>query len=117
MSELKLSKAILIIVILLILSIPGFFIYTRFCLDKFEMKDNGNTLLINNITYSRSNSFSPSDEEGLGNTIGIAIEGKRSFSDYIWPFWVIEYKNDKEHSRIFIRGLMGSGGVYTKDSK
>ncbi|ERI93880.1 hypothetical protein HMPREF1982_01382 [Clostridiales bacterium oral taxon 876 str. F0540] len=81
------------------------------------MKDNGNTLIINNITYNCSNSFSPSDEEDLGKTIGIAIEGKRSFSDYIWPFWVIEYKNDKEHSRIFVRGLMESGGVYIKNSR
>lgn len=104
-------------VILLILSIPAFFIYTRFCLDKFEMNDNGNTLIINNIIYNRSNSLSASDEENLGKTIGIAIEGKRVLSDYIWPFWVIEYKNDKEHNRIFVRGLMGSGGVYIKNSR
>lgn len=111
------GKVILIIVILFALSIPGFFIYTRFCLSKFEMNGNGTTLIIENSIYTRSDSIAISDEENLGKTIGIAIEGKKTITDYIWPFWVMEYKNDKEHNRIFVRGLMGSGGVYIKDSK
>ena len=113
----KIGKVILIIVILFALVIPGFFIYTRFCLSKFEMNGNGKTLVIENNIYNRSDSISISDEENLGKTIGIAVEGKRTITDYIWPFWVMEYKNDKEHNRIFVRGLMGSGGVYIRDSK
>jgi hypothetical protein len=113
----KIGKVILIIIILFTLAIPSFFIYTRFCLSKLEMSGNGKTLVVENNTYTRSDSISISDEENLGKTIGIAIEGKRTMADYIWPFWVMEYKNDKEHNRIFVRGLMGSGGVYIKDSK
>jgi hypothetical protein len=113
----KIWKIILIIVIIFTLCIPGFFIYTRFCLDKFQMSKNGKTLIIENSIYTRSESMSISDEENLGKTIGIAVEGKRTITDFIWPFWVIEYKNDKEHNHIFIRGLMGSGGVYTKNYK
>ncbi|MEG0772054.1 hypothetical protein [Clostridium sp.] len=113
----RIRKIVFISVILLVMFIITFFIYTRFCLDRYEMKDNGNTVIINNSIYIRSNSIDISDEEGLGKTIGIAIEGKRIITDYIWPYWVMEYKNDKEHNRIFIRGLMGSGGVYEKNPK
>ena len=113
----KIRKIISIIVILFVASILGFFIYTRFCLDKFQMNLKGKTLIINNNTYTRSDVLSISDEENLGKTLGIAVEGKRTINDYIWPFWVMEYKNDKEHNRIFVRGLMGSGGIYIKDSK
>jgi len=110
-------KIVSIIVILFVGSILGFFIYTRFCLDKFQMNENGKTLIIMNNTYTRSDFISISDEENLGKTLGIAEEGKRTITDYIWPFWVMEYKNDKDHNRIFVRGLMGSGGVYIKNSK
>lgn len=113
----KIGKVILIIVILFALAITSFFIYTRFCLSQFEMNGNGETLIIENSIYTSSSSSSISDEENLGKTIGIAIEGKRIITDYIWPYWVMEYKNDKEHNRIFVRGLMGSGGLYIKNSK
>lgn len=113
----KIGKVILIIVILFALATTGFFIYTRFCLSKFEMKGNGKTLIIENSIYTRSDYIYVSDEENLGKTVGIAIESKRTITDYIWPFWVMEYKNDKEHNRIFVRGLMGSGGLYIKNSK
>ena len=113
----KIGKIVLVIVMVFILSITGFFVYTRFCLVQFQMNGNGKTLIIENSIYNRSYSMSSSDEENLGRTIGIAIEDKRTITDYIWPYWVMEYKNDKEHNRIFVRGLMGSGGVYTKDSE
>lgn len=108
------KRTALIILSLLILSIPTYFVYTRFCLDKYEMK--GETLTLNNSRYVRSNSFSPADGENLGKTIGIAVYGKRTLTDYIWPFWVMEYKNDKDHDRIFVRGLMDVGSVYMKTS-
>lgn len=111
----KIWKTGLIIIIIFVSSIPIFFVYTRFCLDKYEMR--GDTLIFKNSIYVRNDFFFASDEENLEKTIGIAIDGNRTISDYIWPFWVVEYKNDNEHNRIFVRGLMGSGGVYKKNSK
>jgi len=111
----RIQKIGLIIIVLFVLCIPTFFVYTRFCLDKYEM--NGNTLTFKNSMYVRNDFSSASDEENLGQTIGIGINGKRTITDYIWPFWVIEYKNNKEHNRIFVRGLMDLGSVYEKNSK
>jgi hypothetical protein len=108
----KILKIGLAIIILFIMSISAYFIYTRFFLSIYKM--DGNILKFNGSTYICQDFSSASDEENLGKTIGIAVQGKRSIADYIWPFWVIEYNNDKEHNRIFIRGLMGSGGVYKK---
>jgi len=111
----KSRKIGLIIVMLVILSIPTYFIYSRFCLDKYIM--DGNTLTFNNSIYICKNSLSASDTENIVKTIGIGINGKRTINDYIWPIWVMEYKNDKEHNRIFIRGLMDLGSVYEKITK
>lgn len=113
----KVKRIVLFIVALFILSIIGSFIYTRFCLNEFKMNRNGSTLTIGNSSYTSSGYISSTDEENLGRTIGIAIKGKRTITDYIWPFWVMEYKNDKEHNHVFVRGLMGSGGTYIKDFK
>jgi hypothetical protein len=76
----------------------------------------GNTITFKSSTYVQNEIFSVTDRENLGKTIGIAVEGKRTLSDYIWPFWVMEYKNDKEHNRIFVQGLMDAGSVYNKTS-
>lgn len=106
----------LIVVVLLVLYIPAWFIYTRFCLDKYEM--TGNTLRFKNNTYVFKDHSSTSDEENLGKTIGIGINGKRGIFDFIWPYWVIEYKNDIiEHNGVYVRGIMGSGGPYKKISE
>lgn len=104
-----------VIILLLVLSVPTWFIYTRFYLDKYEMTDN--TLTFKDDVYIFKNPSTASDEENLGKTIGIGIYGKRTVSDLIWPFWVIEYKDDKEHNRLYVRGLMGSGGPYKKIEK
>ena len=109
----RIWKIGLVIIIVLVLCIPTFFIYTRFGLDTYEM--NGNTLKFRNSLYVLDELMSPyQDGKDLGKTIGIAVEGERTMTDYIWPFWIIEFKNDKEHQRIFVNGLMGSGGVYKK---
>lgn len=113
MKDLKIS--LVIIITLLALSIPSWFVYTRFCLPQYKM-DTDKLTYKNNI-YIMQDHWSISDEENLGKTIGIGVDIKRTLSDLIWPFWVIEYKNDKEHSRVFVRGLMDSGGVYIKESK
>lgn len=111
----KIEKVALIISVVFILYIPAWFVYTRFCLPQYKM--DSNTLTYKESVYIIKDSFSPSDTENLGKTIGIAIYGKRKLSDYIWPFWVSEYKGDKEHNRIFVRGLMDLGTVYQKDLK
>ncbi|OPX83533.1 MAG: hypothetical protein A4E53_04618 [Pelotomaculum sp. PtaB.Bin104] len=112
----KYIKISLIIVILVfVLSIPTWFIYTRFCLPVYKME--GELIFYKNDKYVMQNHSSISDEENLGNTVGIGVGKERTLTDLIWPYWVIEYKNDKEHERLFLRGLMGSGGPYTKVSK
>lgn len=112
----KVSLFIIIPIILgIILYIPGWFIYTRFCLDRYEMKDD--TIRYEEIVYLRNDSINVSGEQNIGKTIGIGVYGKRSIADLIWPFWIYEYKNDKEHNRIFVRGLMDVGSVYEKVSE
>lgn len=111
----SLKTALIIIIILSVLPFTTWFIKTRFCLGKYVM--NGNTLTYKNSVYVRKNLSTDSDFENLGKTIGIGIDGKRTITDYIWPFWVMEYKNDKEHNRIFVRGLMDLGTVYEKDAR
>jgi hypothetical protein len=102
----------LCVLILIVLSALLWFIWTRFCVPAYELKENGKILSTGNSVYIRNDFISASDEEGIGRTIGIAIEGKREITDYITPYWVMEYNNDKEHTRIFVRGFMDSGGVY-----
>ena len=108
----KIAKIIGIVLLVIVLCASAFFLYTRFGMDQYAMEDN--TLRFKGVVYVRSEISSPSDEENLGGTIGIAVMGKRSFTDLIWPFWVMEYKNDKDHNRLFVRGLMDSGGIYVK---
>jgi len=78
-------------------SILIYIIYCRFLLDKYIIE--GNTLTFNNSIYTCKNSLSASDTENIAKTIGIGINGERTITDYIWPNWVMEYKNDKEHNR------------------
>ena len=111
----KIRKIGLIIVIVFSLSILTVFIYTRFYLDKYEI--NGDKLTFKNNIYVGKSSLSAFDEENIGKVIGIGIDGERTITDYIWPFWVMEFKDDKEHNHIFVRGLMDLGRVYEKDFK
>ncbi|GKU25229.1 hypothetical protein [Clostridium folliculivorans] len=108
----KFKKIFLIIIILIILYIPASFIYTRFCLPQYKMNDN--TITYKENVYVRNDSISSFDEKNVGKAIGIAIYKKRTLTDYIWPFWVSEFKDDKEHNRIFVKGLMDLGSEYDK---
>lgn len=111
----KVIKIGLIIFVVVVLSIiPSWFVYTRFCLDKYLMKDN--TLSFENSTYICNEYWSPTDDVNLGKTIGIGVGERRTITDLIWPFWVMEYKDDTEHNSLYISGLMGSGGKYNKVS-
>ena len=78
------------------------------------MKEN--KIIFNEIVYVREDSLSNSDVENLGKTIGIAFEIEKSVKDYIFPYWVKEYKNDKGHNRIFVRSFMDLGTVYERKS-
>ncbi|CAM3484126.1 hypothetical protein PALU110988_24910 [Paenibacillus lupini] len=83
---------------------------TRVWVDKYEIR--GDTIVFENNHYVYENS----DSDKLGKPIGIAyFEGrKRGITDYIWPQWVYGYKGDKDHKRIFVRGLMDLGDTYIK---
>lgn len=107
-----LKKTLLLIPLLMAAGVLLWFVYTRFCLPLYPM--DGNTLTFHNETYVAEERWSFSDEENLGATIGIGVGKERTFADLIWPFWVVEYKGDKEHNSLYLRGLMGSGGKYTK---
>ncbi|MGO4106362.1 hypothetical protein [Paenibacillus sp. YAF4_2] len=98
-------------VVSLILVVALFYVLdTRFWVDKYEIR--GDTIVFENTHYVYENS----DSDKLGKLIGIAyFEGrKRGINDYIWPEWVYGYKGDKEHKRIFVRGLMDLGDTYIK---
>ncbi len=106
--------AVLLVVVLAILSIPGWFIYTRFLLPQYHI--SGDSLTLDNSVYLRKAIFESSDAENVGSTIGIAVEGERTITDLIWPIWVMEYKNDQAHDHIFVQGLMDVGTAFYKKS-
>lgn len=107
-----LKHPIVAISVLLLLCVLGWFVYTRFLLPVYRM--DGELLFYRGVTYVRQDRVPLDDEESLGRTIGIGIEGKRTITDLIWPFWVLEYQNDADHNSLYIRGLMDSGGKYVK---
>jgi hypothetical protein len=113
----KFRKIGLFFVIVFILFMPTFLIYTRVSVDKCKMSNNGDTLILKDSVYVRKNTLSAQDTENIGITIGIGIYGKGTITDYIFPNWIMEYKNDKKHNRIFVRGLMDMGSVYEKETK
>ncbi|RED66131.1 hypothetical protein [Cohnella lupini] len=91
-----------------------YFLDTRIWINKYGMK--GNTLVFENNVYLLKDSLSESDTSNHGKTIGIAVNEKRSITNYIWPNWILEYKNDKYHNHIFVRGIMDMGNVYIKQA-
>lgn len=97
------------------LGILLYFLNTRVWIEKYTLM--GDTLRFENNVYISKGANSESDTDNLGETIGIAVSGKRTVADYIWPVWIYEYKDDKEHNRIFVRGLMDLGSAYIKQSK
>jgi hypothetical protein len=109
-------KKIIILIVALIISIGVFyFLDTRIWINTYEIKDE--TLLFESNDYFRKDSLSESDSNNLGQKIGIAVNGKRSLTDYIWPNWIFEYKDDKNHNHVFVKGgLMEMGSVYTKQT-
>ena len=96
----------------LLLCVLCWFVYTRFLMPVYRM--DGELLTYGGTTYVRQDRTSVDDEENLGRTVGIGVEGKRTITDLIWPFWVMEYQSDASHNSLFIRGLMDSGGKYIK---
>jgi hypothetical protein len=115
----KIAKIFSIFLVLLFilpfLGITTFFLYTRFWIDQYQMTDNGKILSYKSEKYIRNETYSEDQADNVGELIGIAIDGKRTFWEYVWPYWVNEYKNDQEHEHIFVRGLMEVGSVYDKE--
>ena len=66
------KKLIIVFIVLLVLCIPAFFMYTRFCLEIYKIKDN--TVILKNNIYVQSGGLSITDEKNLGKTIGIASQ-------------------------------------------
>ncbi len=108
----KLGKIFAILFLLLVLSIPGFFVYTRFLLEQYH--GQADRLTSNTGVYVRTASLTPPDEKNIGSTIGIAIYGERTITDLIWPYWVMEFQDDKDHNCVFVQGLMDLGQAYCK---
>lgn len=120
MIAIKASKILSIALILFVVTIVGSFIYTRFLINKYYFSSERNSMTFNGITYVGQNSLSETDTKNIGKIIGIAVPDKRTFTDYIWPFWIREYKDHssyRDHYKIFVRGLMDLGRVYTVDKK
>ncbi|GMK39579.1 hypothetical protein PCCS19_26330 [Paenibacillus sp. CCS19] len=109
-------KIVGLVVVLLLGSVIFYFLNTRIWIDKFEM--NGDTIIFENHVYVSKGTLSESDTDNLGKKIGVAADGKRTLTDYIWPVWIYEYKDDREqHNRIFAKGLMDLGTVYLKQAQ
>lgn len=96
----------------IVLGICLYILKTRIWIDQYEQV--GDTLVFANHVYVRTNGISDSDTKNVGKTIGIVHDGKRTLSDYLWPTWVMEYKDDQAHHRVFVRGFMDMGSVYNK---
>lgn len=90
------------------------FFSTRIWTDLYTINTDGDTISFKNDVFVRQATSLQADSENLGSTIGIAVFSKRSITDYIWPTWVMEYEDDREHNRIFVRTLMDPGSVYVK---
>lgn len=108
----RLWKICASIAVLLVLIALFYFLDTRIWIDKYKVE--GDTLVFGDDHYILQNTLSESDTDNLGQNIGIAVSSEREITDYIWPTWVVAYKDDKEHNRIFVRGLMDLGSVYIK---
>jgi hypothetical protein len=107
-----------IIVLLLIISIPTWFVGRRLLLQKYIY--NGNTLVYKNIVYVYENADNVADRNNLGRQIGIAMRKdsmKIFIADSFFGDTVYEFKDDKEHNRIFVHVFMDGSGAYQKVSK
>jgi hypothetical protein len=114
----KSRKISLIIVTLLIISIPTWLVTKRLFLPKYVY--NGNDLVYKNIVYVYENADNVADRNNLGKQIGIAMrkDSKITFiADLFFGDTVYEFKDDKEHNRIFVNVFMDGSGAYQKVSK
>jgi hypothetical protein len=119
----KVVKIVLIIVVALLVLIPsGWFVGTRFCVDRYVLSMDWETITFKDDIYTPLEEKYASEAElqqsletmnaSIGKNIGIAVPPRRSLADLVWPVWVMEYDGDRTHQKIFIRGLMDVGRVY-----
>ncbi|SHH75304.1 hypothetical protein SAMN02745823_00859 [Sporobacter termitidis DSM 10068] len=116
--------AVLLVLALLILAPAGWFTYTRFCVDRYAISMDWETITFKGETYIPKKEQYETDADlqaalgymnsHVGKNIGIGVFPKRSFTDLIWPVWISEYDGDKSHGEIFVRGLMDVGSVYVR---
>lgn len=114
----KNKKLSLIIVLLAIITIPAFFTTRRLLMPKYIY--DGKTLVYKNNIYVYENADNVADRSNLGKQIGIAIQkdSKITFiGDLFFGDTVYEFKDDKEHNRIFISVYMDGSGAYQRASK
>jgi hypothetical protein len=120
----KIKTIVLAFIALLVLIPASWFTYTRFIIDQYAISPDWVTITYKDAVYLPEYKPYASDAEAqddlayttshIGKTIGVAVFPKRSFSDLIWPVWVMEYDGDKAHDHIFVRGLMDVGTVYVR---
>lgn len=78
------------------------------------MAGDGASLYFGGATYTRDNTLPTYTEQDVGRVVAIGEEGRRTLTDFIWPNWIMEFKNDKGHEHLLLRGLMYEC-TYTKN--
>ncbi len=107
-----------IIVLLIIISIPTWFLTRRLLLPDYVY--NGDKLIHKNDVYMLSNTDTSADRKNLGRQIGVAMREHsklRLIAESILGDTVYEFKDDKEHNRIFVHVFMDGSFTYGKVSK
>lgn len=108
-----------IIVLLIIISFPTWFLGRRLLLPKYVY--SGDKLIHKNDVYVRVNTDTTADRNYLGKQIGIAVR-KDSAVVFITDMFffgesIYEFKDDREHNRIFVDISMGAESCFDKVSK
>ncbi|KAA9003932.1 hypothetical protein F4V43_10965 [Paenibacillus spiritus] len=107
--------AALLLLLTVLMAAGGYAVHTRTGPDRYEKK--GNLLWRDGRVYRLVDVVEDSERKSIGNTVGIAVEGRRTWTDWVFPTWIMEFKQDPGHERLFVRGLMDNGAVYRLEQK
>ncbi|MBK1810733.1 hypothetical protein JHL18_08790 [Clostridium sp. YIM B02505] len=112
----KFRKKVTLIICSIVLFIPLLLTYRLITLPTY-IDVNGTITYKNNVYVAKDFNFT--DTDSVGKVIGIAIneDRKRTLIDSLLGTSIREFKNDKEHKRIYVRWLMGPDAVYERVSK
>ncbi|MBK1809037.1 hypothetical protein JHL18_00025 [Clostridium sp. YIM B02505] len=111
----KRKKFFLAIPLLIVLYIVSNFVYTMVYLDKYQYTSNGNILFEDSV-YVYSKTLTDGDKN-MGKTIGTVKKHDGVIENYFSPTWVRELKDDKQHNKIVVRGLMDFWAIYERQNK